>query len=416
MKPLIFVLPLMLLSALHAVHGLEVAPGKVVWLDATFRPDWTFETLQAGVDRVAKEAGITVQRSDQVRGLERDRMLTIVARERVPMRQVLEWIEASSDVVITASVTSMVIITGSEARNRLRRWVSLNLTDYAQLLYTRDQWAQKLGFPNNDGERSAGGFSLFSGDGKEKEFISPEDTMEALNGFFSAGEGQHMRSENGRAFIFATEKEEQAIRAYLAEGFARETRMIQCRVTFGLLTAGTWAGGFVAQADGQALSQRLQSRSQLVTSGLQGQQVVSGNVQTKVGVTDAEVVNDRLDPVIGALSVGRGLRVSGWSGRPDYSLVYQVDWVDLVAENEAPIRGAGQPNQQSMTAEIVADKDVTVYAGAELGNEGELMQLQQPTIWSWQPRGDVQIPPGKVLVLGAKRTDDTAIIILEVLP
>jgi len=69
-----------------------------------------------------------------------------------------------------------------------------------------------------------------------------------------------------------------------------------------------------------------------------------------------------------------------------------------------------------MTAEIVADKDVTVYAETELGNEGELMQLQQPTIWSWQPRGDVQIPPGKVLVLGAKRTDDTAIIILEVLP
>ncbi len=69
-----------------------------------------------------------------------------------------------------------------------------------------------------------------------------------------------------------------------------------------------------------------------------------------------------------------------------------------------------------MTAEIAADKDVTVSTGSQTGNEGELIQLQQSAIWSWQPRGDVQIPPGKVLVLGAKRAEDTAIIILEVLP
>ncbi|NJN48997.1 MAG: hypothetical protein HC805_03370, partial [Alkalinema sp. RL_2_19] len=131
------------------------------------------------LDQLATQAGVPTQRSVAVRESERDLLVTLVARDRLPLKTILTWVEETQDLRFQAHAQQLVVETGHEARDRDRRHVALSATDYGMLLPVRDRVGRTLGF--SWAGRGGGGFSLFAaGPDDAVEGLDPAEVMDAL--------------------------------------------------------------------------------------------------------------------------------------------------------------------------------------------------------------------------------------------
>lgn len=401
------------------VAALEIAPGDTAWLDQRLRPEWIQTSLASTLDQIARISEREVVRSKGLQAMERDHLVTLVAHERVTLREALVWMEEANQLHFTAEPLVLRVATLRDRRNARRRFVDLQLTDYGAGFFGHDHFLPQLGFGRNPAQD--GGFSLFAG-GEEAVLsdVEPEDMLELMRSAFTDEMAQG-ESHALRSYLWVTPEEEAAVRSVLEEQFRLQTAHQAWRITFGTHATGPLTPGLMSQQEAATVTAELAERRVVAISGLLGQCVVGGELGEKVRRSTADVVNYRLDPVAETMVTGIGVAVRAFRGQESIHLNYSLTWLTPKASSRAEVRHVGQATRRSAAATTKPKTednagDTTVTIEEEPGNAGERMYVDLDAIWTWAPHGTVVLGADQALVLVAPRDGQWAIIVIEVLP
>lgn len=404
-------LTLFLIAGAAAPAGALDLAGDAAWAERTLRPEWTLTTVQSALDEIAKAAAVPLRRSAGIQADERDSQVTLIARERVSLRQVLTWLEEVQDLHVRGDAQGFLVELGSEERDRRRRFVAITPSDYGLSLQPRDRPLRPLGRRIEGSAR--GSFMLFAGGAEAAEpMVDPVELADALQAHLSEEATTEVRGT--RAYLRITPEEEAVLRTYLDELFRQQTRAVALRVTFGVAVAPVAETGIVAQDRIPALRTGLQEPQVLLAAGRNGQRICAGNLILQSRVADAEVVNNALDPVIEVEGAGKGLDVRATLGFPAVALDFGFAWVE-----PRPDRASDLHHPQGQEAGIqlsVKEGDGTAEVTPTRLVGGEQVALDLSASWCWQPRGEIRLRPGEALVLSAPHPAGEAVILLEILP
>ncbi|MBA3847485.1 MAG: hypothetical protein H0X45_12695, partial [Planctomycetes bacterium] len=271
--------------------------------------------------------------------------------------------------------------------------------------------------------RGGGGFDLFAGGGSESEQPDPADILELLR---TAGEGGDMELRGGNVFLLVTPEEEAAMRAKLGDQFARLSHRSSWRVTFGTAAPDrALATGVVSAQVAREVAAGLTDPRILSLSGLGGQLVHVGDYANRTYVGDVSIVNDRHDPSIEQLTLGRMAEIRATPGQRATMLDFHLSW----AEEASPARTSelvsppGVKSAKLSGAIALEQKDDKKQQGTfsldQAGgglDPGQRITAELPEVWTWQPRGTVFLPPDGALVLACGHQDGRAVIVLEAAP
>ncbi len=390
-----------LLALPAAAAALDVQAGsKPEYLAMNYRAEWRMKLLSEVLEEIQKSIEKPVVATASVINLGDKRLVALVDERKAPLREVLEQLEAVQDLRFTAEPLRLRVESTADAQARRRRPVDLQLSEYALFSPIRDFPADELGF----GRRMSGGDGkgyLFGGEGGG-QIVEAENVVSWLKDLAEAGTMQI--SGRTALHVQATPEEEAALRKALGELLSVSVRQTAWRITWGLApAAGDLPTGIVPAADAARAAAALAQPTVANVHALAGQRVHGGRLRQQSYASTAEVVSSRLDPVSEVLTTGRSADLRPLPGATLTLLEYRLDWVDPLAIAAVPISegpAAGDPPAKPGEQPPPAPP-------------GEQLTLQLPSLWAWQPVGEVVLPHGHSLVLCAEHPQGRAVVVVE---
>ncbi len=406
--------------ACSTAPAVEFVGDPPAYLGQRYRADWRMAPLTTVLDGIAAFIEKPVVRSEAVRGRAAEPVLQI-DEKKVTLREALELLEATQRLHFIAEPLRLRVETDQDARDSRRRAVNLHLSDFGSFISPRDFPGEELAFPVSN--RGGGGFDLFGGASMEPEVLDPQDVLDLMR---TASSGGDMQLRGGNVFLLVTPEEEVAMRERLTEQFARISRRCSWKVTFGILAADqSFATGLVADAEATAIAARLTSARTLLVGGMSGQRVSARDLEERSIVSGIEVVGHRHDPVVEILRLGRVADIRALAGLRMTMVDFSLRWAEPIGESRMQDvrRDAGSPGidlSGTLTLEQKDDKHQNGgFSLTGLGggiDRGQTTTLELPELWTWQPRGEVFLPPGTSLVLSAGHPAGRAVIVMEATP
>jgi hypothetical protein len=410
-----------LVLALAQLPALEViGDPPPPYLAEKLRADWRMTPLAGVLDQIAKQIEKPLARTKDVLAAG-GRAVVQVDERKVPLREALELLERAQGLRFTAEALRLRVETDQDFRDRRRRPVNLSLRDFASNLGVRDFPGPELAFAAGS-RGNGGGFDLYAAaPAKTEAGPSPEDVIDRLK---AAAGGGDVELRGGNVYLLVTPEEEQAMRVELQRQYDRVTRRSTWRATFGTIAGdGAIAGGVVSAADGAALAKKLAEAQRLDVAGLSGQRVHAAAVKGQAYVADSVVVNDRIDPTVEVLRLGRVLDVRPTLGLERDLLSYRLRWADEAAPpRTTEVRHPDPPQKPALGGTVKLEKkdgdkqEGTVVPDAPAERTGGGVVIQEPEVWTWQPRGDVFLARDQALVLVSVHPAGRAVIVVERLP
>jgi len=380
-----------------AAAALDVQAGPVPeYLNMKFRAEWRMKPLSEVLEEVQKAIEKPVVATAAVQTLAEHRRVILVDDRKAPLRETLERLESIQDLRFTAEPLRLRVEATSDVTARCRRPVDLNLSEYMVFNAIRDFPGPELGLVWRSSGSGKGEGPVFEGGG-----IDTDGLQAWLRLLTEVGE---MRSDGRTALhVLATPEEEASLRKKLTELLDLSVRQTSWRITWGLAPAATeLATGIVPAAEAARTAAGLEQPIVEQLHALAGQRVHGGRLREQAYVSDAEIVSSRLDPVTDVLNSGRQADLCPLPGNALTLLEYRLSWVDPTAMTPAVI-GEGP----------AAPPPTKAGEDGPPPPPGESVTLQLPTLWTWQPTGDVVLPHGKGLVLCAEHPQGRAVVVVE---
>lgn len=392
---------LLLLSFVVTCPALEVI-GEPAWLTKTITPAWRQVKLGEVLDAIGTAAGCPVKRGEDLADAEQGHQVTIILPQPTTLRRVLEAVEKTQDLIITAEAQQMTAVSYATWRVTSRREITFDLRDYGAL----------IAFPEpdpTDRERRVP-TAIDPAAGQRQPYIieaytpDAEATVEYLRSAIERGDDPPTLrlSEHHLLLAMVNPHEEAQVRSELARLAKLTTQTSTWTATFGVLAADQPAvTGLVSHDAADAVRKRLVTRKQFHLQTTD-QRIVRAADQRQQGVmARVDRLRDSLLPTPELLTTGWSCELRPIAGHGRQRLSYQLSWSEA------------RPGATSILVvpPIPADPASDQRSGGD-----QTLTLTKPAVWSWEPAGDVFLPDQHALVLVAPHADGRAVIVVERVP
>lgn len=392
---------LLLLSFTLTLPALEVI-GEPAWLTKTITPSWRQVKLGEVLDAIGTAAGCPVKRDKDLADAEQGHQVTIILPQPTTVRRVLEALEKTQDLIITAEAQQMTAVPYATWRVTSRRMITFDLRDYGAL----------IAFPEpdpTDRQRQVP-TAIDPAAGQGQPYIveaykpDAEATVEYLRNCIERGDDPPTLRLSEHHLLLATVNphEEAQVRSELTRLAKLTTQTSTWTATFGVLAADQpLATGLVSHEVADAVRKRLSTRKQFHVQTTD-QRIVRAADQRKQDVmTRVDRLRDSLLPTPEVLTTGWSCELRPIAGRGRQRVTYHLSWSEA------------RPGATSalIVPPIPSDPAADQRAGGD-----QTLTLVKPAVWSWEPAGDVFLPDHHALVLVAPHADGRAVIVVERVP
>lgn len=389
---------LLLLSFALALPALEVV-GEPAWLTKTMTPTWRQMKLGEVLDAIGTAAGCPVKRGEDLADAEQGQQVTIILSLPTTVRRVLEAVEQTQDLIITAEAQQMTAVPYATWRVAARRVITFDLRDYGSLIAFPEP------DPTDSERRVPSTIDPAAGHGRPNIVAAytpdAEATVEYLRGGIERGNDPPTLRLSERHLLLATVNphEEAQLRRELARLAKLTTQTSTWTATFGLVTTDQpLATGLISHDAAEALRKRLTTRKQLHLQTTDQRTVRVADQRGQDVMARVDRLRDSLLPTTELLTTGWSCELRPIAGRGRQRLTYQLSWSEA------------RPGATStvIVPPIPADPTADPRAGGD-----QTLTLTKPAVWSWEPTGEVFLPDHHALVLVAPHADGRAVIVVE---
>ena len=408
---------LILLCLTISISAVEIPPDtNAPYLDEEFRPSWNLTSMADVMSELEQIVEVPIRQSVRVTQ-QAEKGVLFRAESRQKVRTVLEWLERTHGLHFVVEPLRLKVETKSDVRDRRRRLVDINLSEFAAWTNVLDFYQRSMGFDQNL-RGGGGGFDLFGGGGgSDRESVAPEDLLERLS---QAGEANaDLRA--GRAYLWLTPEEEHEVRQALQREFKNATRQISWRIHTGYVPPDEpIPTGLIEQAEVTEIIEKLQGLRRLQMAGLQGQAVSAMTGGQLQDVNDVDIASKNFDPTVTVRQHGISCQIRAIKGHTSTYSAIRFSWVDPMASNDIEIvKPAGWTDATSTSSSSLEWKDSKGDLETEVTTTSSKFipapktVISQQTFWEWQPSLEVFIPFGQALIMVSEHENGLAVFILE---
>jgi len=388
---------LLLLSFALALPALEVV-GEPAWLTKTMTPTWRQMKLGEVLDAIGTAAGCPVKRGEDMADIAQGHEVTIALTAPVSLRRVLELLEQTQELVITAETQQMTVARFATWRVAARRIITIDLRDYGALAI----------FPEPDRadvERHVP--RSINPTGKQVlpaiETVYVPDaqaTVEYLRNCLEQDDEVKLDLHAGHELVATVNpQEERLLRRELAHLVKHATAASTWGVTFGVLAGDQpITPGIVPHTTADALCKRLTTRKRFQLHATDQRDVHAADQRNQEIMASTERMRDSLLPIAELLTTGWSCELRPIAGRGRQRLTFRLSWSEA---------------RPGSTATLVVPPIPADPANNRPASGDQTLILAKPVVWSWEPAGDVFLPDHHALVLVAPHGDGRAVIVVE---
>lgn len=390
---------LLLLSFIVTCPALEVI-GEPAWLAKTMTPAWRQVRLGEVLEALGTSTRCAVDRGEGLADIAQGQQVTLVLTAPAPVRRVLELLEQTQELVITAKAGQMTVEHFATWRIAARQTITIDLRDYGAFAI----------FPEADPadiERHVPRTINPTGDQvlpRIEAVYKPDagSLVEYLKAHFEHDEDGAKLALHGGHELVATvnPQEERLLRQELAQLVKLITATSTWTTSFGVLAGDQpLVAGIVPRTAAEALRKRLTTRKQFQLHASDQRNVQAADQRKQEIIASAERLKDSLLPIAEILTTGWSCELRPIAGRGRHLLTYRLSWSEA---------------RPGTTATLIVPP-VPAANDHPAGGDQTLI-LAKPAVWSWEPAGDVFLPDQHALVLVAPHADGRAVIVLERAP